>query len=130
MVPAKSELGFGRVLLMAALCGFFAAGCIRGGWVFEPNGDGQDETRYGSIWVTTLTTGASPDIDGYFAEVDEARNSPIAANGEATFSLVPTGYYSVRLVGIDPPCVTGTDQIPLYVFPDSTAAAHFEVDCP
>lgn len=130
MIRTPFEWVSGRIILVA-LVGFSLAGCIRGGYAFEPGVDDIDETRYGSIAVSVETTGTNPDPNGYLVELDESRSTPIATVGEATFTSVAQGYYSVRLADVDPPCVVlGTHPFALYVFPSTTAVAEFDVDCP
>ncbi len=119
-----------KVLCGLAACSLAVTGCIRGGWVFAPEDD-VDETRFGSIAVVVETTGAVPDADGYVVELDEVMSTPIPVTGEASFSFVAQGYYNVNLNDVDPPCyVSSTNPVALYVFPDATAVADFDVVCP
>ena len=130
MVRTLSEQVWGRVVA-AAVSGLTMAGCIRGGYAFEPFQDDIDETRYGSLAIVVETTGANPDPNGYRVELDESMSTSIPTQGEAGFNSIPTGLYSIRLEDLDPPCaVVSMHPLPFYVFPDTTVVAEFDVDCP
>lgn len=117
--------------LLAATGLFAAAACIGpGGAAFDP-GDDIDETRYGAIEVSVITTGATPDPDGYVVGLDESTELLVATNGGVTFSPVAQGYYSVRLSGVEGNCsIPGTHPASVYVFADTTQTVHFDVECP
>jgi len=127
MVPTVSEKVFRGIL-----CGLLVAGCIGpDGGALDPDGNEVDETRYGTLAVGVETTGPNPDPNGYLVMLDESMSTTIPSTGEAAFNGVATGLYSIRLEDVDPPCtVQGIHPLSLYVFPDTTVLAEFDVDCP
>jgi hypothetical protein len=116
----------------AAIVG--AAGCLGpGGMLGNDQGGGGDGDPLvvGTINVTTTTTGASPDPDGYMASLDEARVEPIGLNGAVTFSPIPIGTYGVLLSGVDGTCtIVGDNPLFVTVKADSIVTSHFDVTCP
>jgi len=80
--------------------------------------------------VTTTTTGASLDPDGYTVTVDDATSQPIATNGSVTFTGLSPGDHSVALSGVAGNCtVTSANPVMVTVFSGETATADFAVDC-
>jgi len=108
-----------------------AAGCLGPGGVLGNNDDNEDPIFVGTISVTTATTGAQPDADGYLAALDEARALQVETNGTVSFENVPVGTYGVRLDGLAGNCsVTTANPVFLTLLADSTLLTHFAVDCP
>ena len=62
--------------------------------------DGPSPAEVGSIEVTTITTGADLDADGYTLEIDGADPADVGANATVTLSEVTTGDREVRLTGV------------------------------
>jgi hypothetical protein len=108
-----------------------AAGCLGPGGVLGNDNDNEDPIFVGTISVTTATTGAQPDPDGYLAALDEARALQIETNGTVSFENIPVGTYGVRLDGVAANCVVATAN-PLFVtlLADSSIMTQFAVDCP
>jgi hypothetical protein len=116
-------LGSVAVLIGGTAC--FGQGGVLG------SDENEDVVYVGTIAVSTTTTGAMPDPDGYLALLDEGRAQPIGVNGSVTFDNVPVGTYNVRLDGYANNCVVMTPN-PAYVVlvVDSAHTTHFDVDCP
>jgi hypothetical protein len=108
------------------------AGCLGPGGVLgnDPNDD-QDPILVGTISVTTTTTGAQPDPDGYMAALDEARAQQIPTNGTVSWESIAVGTYGIRLDGVAGHCNVTTPN-PLFVtlMADSSLQTQFAVDCP
>ena len=107
-----------------------ATGCLGPGGVL---GDDQDEdlVLVGTINVSTATTGAAPDPDGYLASLDESRVQEVGTNSAVTFVNVPAGTYGVRLDGYAGNCqVSPSPPVFVTLLPDSTITSHFDVSCP
>ncbi|MGE0157958.1 MAG: hypothetical protein AB7T31_01025 [Gemmatimonadales bacterium] len=117
-------------VVLAALGAVAASGCLGPGGVL---GDDQDPDVFlvGTITVSTQTTGATIDPDGYQASLDEAHIQSIGVNGSVSFEAVPAGTYGVLLSGVDGSCVVTTAN-PAFItlLADSTVDAQFDVDCP
>jgi hypothetical protein len=109
-----------------------AAGCLGPGGVLgnDPNDD-QDPVLVGTISVTTVTTGAQPDPDGYMAALDEARAQQIPTNGTVSWENIAVGTYGIRLDGVSGNCIVDPTP-PLFVtlMADSSLQTQFAVDCP
>ena len=84
----------------------------------------------GDITVTTATSGASPDPDGYTVALDGTASMPIASNGTATFAAVATGQHSLLLSGVAPNCtVGGSNPHNVTVSAGVAASATFSIAC-
>ncbi len=84
----------------------------------------------GSIEVTTTTTGANPDPDGYAVSLDGAAQVPIAAAGTHRFEAVASGDHRVELFGIAGNCfVQGENPRTVQVAAESPATVAFAVTC-
>jgi hypothetical protein len=84
----------------------------------------------GSIQVTTTTSGSDPDPDGYTATLDgTGPATPLAANGSATFSNVPTGSHNVVLSGIAGNCAADAASKSVTVTSGATATVAFTITC-
>ncbi len=85
----------------------------------------------GSLAVTTSTSGATPDPDGYAFAVDGATPQPIADNQTITLTGVATGSHTVALSGIAANCtVSGGTSQTVNVPAGGTGTASFSVTCP
>src|SRR5439155_24510137 len=87
----------------------------------------------GSVRVTTSTTGASPDVDGYSVAVDNGTSQHIDPNNSTgvIFTDLPVGNHTAVLSDVAGNCtVTGGTSKTVNVTAGNTATASFAVDCP
>src|SRR5256884_271592 len=85
----------------------------------------------GSLAVTTSTSGATPDPDGYAYSVDGATPQPIADNQTITLTGVATGSHTVVLSGLAGNCtVSGGTSRTVTVTAGQTVTASFTISCP
>jgi len=83
----------------------------------------------GSLTVTTSTTGANLDPDGYTLTLDGTSSQPIATNGSVTVT-VPAGDHPVALSGVAANCtVSGANSRTVTVPADGTGTTTFAVTC-
>ena len=88
------------------------------------------ELERGQLNVSTHTTGTSPDPDGYWVKLEEARVLTIDANGAVTFDTLPVGNYPVLLDDIAGNCAVVGDNPATVVVVDFAPAEHpFEIVC-
>jgi hypothetical protein len=81
--------------------------------------------------VSTATTGASPDPNGYTLQIDGAAGQPIGATAALTITGLTAGDHTVRLSEIAANCrVTGPNPAQVSVFPAGTAQVAFAIECP
>ncbi|MGH3368593.1 MAG: TolB family protein, partial [Nocardioidaceae bacterium] len=81
--------------------------------------------------VSTATTGASPDPDGYTVQIDGAAGQPIGANAALTITGLTAGVHTVRLSDIAPNCrVTGPNPTEVSLVPAEAAQVAFAIECP
>ena len=64
----------------------------------------------GSLELTTVTTGANQDPDGYVFDVDEGDAQPIGINATVTVASLTAGSHAVRLSGTSTNCTVGGDN--------------------
>ena len=84
----------------------------------------------GSIRITTATSGADPDPDGYTFSVDGGAAQPIAVNANTTLPNLAAGAHSVRLAGASGNCsIAGPNPRPVAVTSGGTADAAFVISC-
>jgi len=85
----------------------------------------------GDLTVTTNTSGASPDPDGYSFAVDGGTPQPIGVSQTITVSALPAGSHTVVLSGIASNCTVsnGTSR-PVTVPAGASVTASFSVTCP
>src|SRR5437899_4554811 len=84
----------------------------------------------GTLVVSTSTTGAALDPDGYTVTVDGTLSQPVGTSGSVTFDSLVSGPHRVELAGVAENCtVIGanpqTDSVPA----GDTARAAFAVSC-
>ena len=84
----------------------------------------------GTLVVSTSTTGAALDPDGYTVTVDGTLSQPVGTSGSVTFDSLVSGPHRVELAGVAENCtVIGanpqTDPVPA----GDTARAAFAVSC-
>ena len=84
----------------------------------------------GTLTVTTATTGANLDPDGYSVSVDGGSGTSIADNGSQSFTSLSSGNHSVSLSGVAANCTVsgGTSQTANVPAGGSVTAA-FQVSC-
>jgi hypothetical protein len=84
----------------------------------------------GSIKVTTQTTGADLDPDGYQVNVDGGAPGDIGINSDQTFSGVSAGDHSVTLSGLASNCqVSGSNTQTASVVAGNTFDVPFTISC-
>ncbi len=92
-------------------------------------GDDSSGPTLGNLVVTTATTGADLDPNGYTATVDNAVSQNIGTSASVTFSNLATGDYSVELTGLEDNCfVDGTNPRTVNVGTNGGATT-FDVVC-
>jgi hypothetical protein len=85
----------------------------------------------GDLTVTTSTTGASPDPDGYTFAVDGGTPQPIGVSQTITVSALPTGSHTVVLSGIASNCTVSSGTSRTITVPaGGSVTASFSVSCP
>jgi len=85
----------------------------------------------GDLTVTTATSGASPDPDGYTFAVDGGSSQAIGINASVTVNGLTAGSHTVVLSGIAGNCtVSGGASRTVTVTAGQTVTATFTVSCP
>jgi hypothetical protein len=87
----------------------------------------------GSVRVTTSTTGASPDVDGYSVAVDNGTSQHIDPNNNTgvIFPDLAVGSHTAVLSGVAGNCtVTGGNSKTVNVSAGGTEIAAFDISCP
>jgi len=84
----------------------------------------------GTIRVSAVTTGLSPDTDGYAFAIDGGATSAIGANQSIDVPLVPGGAHTVTLSGVAANCqVGGLNPQPVTVTTGLIVQSQFSVTC-
>ncbi len=84
----------------------------------------------GSIAITTSTTGAPQDPDGYAFTIDQGDAQPIGVNGTASAVGLAAGNHAVRLQGAAANCtIGGANPRTIAVVAGETATTTFAVTC-
>jgi hypothetical protein len=84
----------------------------------------------GTLRVTTATTGAGADRDGYSFTVDDGESQPIAVNATASLANVAAGPHQVRLSGIASNCaLTGANPRSVTVTAGGSGDVGFALSC-
>ncbi len=84
----------------------------------------------GSIQVTSSTSGAPPDPDGYSISVDVGAGQALGINSNLTVSGLSVGTHSVRLSGASSNCkVAGDNPRNVAVTQGQTATTAFAITC-
>jgi Tol biopolymer transport system component len=123
---AEMRLRVPRALFLVLALAFVLGAC--GG--DEPPSGPNPNPQTGLIQVSTATTGADLDPDGYSAAMDGNSGRSIGLNGVITFTDVATGQHQVELTGLAPNCsVSGTNPVDVTVTDNATAQAAFAVTC-
>src|SRR5712691_883537 len=85
----------------------------------------------GDLTVTTSTSGASPDPDGYTFAVDGGSSQAIGINASVTVNGLTAGSHTVALSGLAANCsVSGGTSQTVTVTAGQTVTATFTVSCP
>jgi dipeptidyl aminopeptidase/acylaminoacyl peptidase len=122
MGDCRPSWSWGVLTLLLACSGGGPAGPDTGG---DPAGPDT-----GSIEVTSLTTGESPDPDGYVLTVD-GHERPISANATIVFGDLAPGDHGLAIGGLATNCTLG--GAPTRTVPVAAGAAtrvHLDVSCP
>jgi hypothetical protein len=91
---------------------------------------GSSTPTTGTLDVTTSTTGASQDPDGYTVAVDGGNSTSIADNGNQSFSNLSSGSHTVTLSGVAANCaVSGGSSQSATVPAGGSASVSFQVTC-
>lgn len=85
----------------------------------------------GTIQITTTTTGASPDPDGYTVAVDNATPQGIGVNATLSMPGVSVGPHQVNLAGLASNCrLNGANPRSISVVAAATTTVLVTIDCP
>ncbi len=85
----------------------------------------------GDLTVSTVTSGGTPDPDGYTVTLDGGPSQAIVPNGSTTFTGLTAGSHTVVLSGIANNCtVSGGTSRTVNVPAGGTGTASFSVSCP
>lgn len=104
----------------------FLAACSSG----TENGGTRSDQTVGAIAVTSVTTGKSPDSDGYTVAVDGGIPVPIAISETKIVPTIPLGRHEVTLDGVAANCsVTGPSTQTASVVGADTVTVVFGVSC-
>ena len=94
------------------------------------NGGAISDQTVGAIAVTTVTTGKSPDSDGYTVAVDGGIPVPIAISETKFVPTLPLGRHEVALDGVAANCsVSGPSTQTASVIGADTVTVVFGVSC-
>jgi Tol biopolymer transport system component len=84
----------------------------------------------GALHLSTVTTGADLDADGYSFTVDAGASQTIGANSSTTVSNLSAGQHAVRLSGVSANCtVQGDNPRTVTVVGAATAEVSFAINC-
>jgi hypothetical protein len=84
----------------------------------------------GTIRIATVTTGPSPDPNGYRFLLDGGTAQTIGVSASATLTNVAAGNHSIRINGLAPNCkVQGTNPRSVSVTSGATAEVSFAIEC-
>ncbi len=93
-------------------------------------GDGGTDVVLPSLRITTATTGAETDPDGYSVSVDEQAAQAIGLNATLTVDRLAEGQHTVELSGMAGNCaVGGENPRPANVVSGATATVAFVITC-
>jgi hypothetical protein len=88
-------------------------------------------SEYGSLVVSTSTTGEDPDPNGYLVTVDETQSQTVGINSSVTFSPLQAGSHRVQLDDVAINCtVAGDNPRTVDVPANGTSQTIFSVSCP
>lgn len=132
--PGRSPGAAIRATAAAALPALLlpALASCGGGSPAAATGPGSGPPATGAVEVTTSTSGAEPDPDGYTVEVDEAgERRTIGVEDTVVVGELEEGEHAVRLSNLAPNCAVleGGNPRSVAVPAGDTAAAAFPVGC-
>ena len=88
------------------------------------------ELTFGTLQITTSTSGVEQDADGYSVQIGTEAAQAIGATATLTSEDIPPGSYTVQLSGIAENCtVTGDNPRTVAVTAGETATAAFVITC-
>jgi len=91
---------------------------------------GSSTPTTGTLNVTTSTTGANQDPDGYTVAIDGGNSTSIADNGSQSFSNLSSGSHTVTLSGVAANCaVSGGSSQSATVPGGGSVSVAFQVTC-
>lgn len=91
--------------------------------------DPSSAPQVGALTVTTATSGADLDPDGYTVAVDGGAAQPIAINGTVTIGSLSAGSHTVALAGLASNCTTTNNPRTVSVTAGATTTSSFAVSC-
>jgi hypothetical protein len=84
----------------------------------------------GSLHITTTTTGADQDADGYTLALEGGTSQPIGTSAQTTLTNLAAGPHSIQLSGVAANCsVAGANPRPVTVEAGATAEVIFAISC-
>lgn len=86
-------------------------------------------TLVGALEVTTSTSGANPDTDGYTIVLDGGSTGPIGANASVVIEGVAEGTHNVTLAGVASNCTVTPASAAVTVAAGATAQVNISVSC-
>ena len=93
-------------------------------------GAGLTEPTTGELEISTVTTGDSPDPDGYSVSLDGAAGEAIGVAGTLLKSDLPQGDHTIALSGVDGNCVVeGSNPRTVSVIAGQTVKDTFAIAC-
>jgi Tol biopolymer transport system component len=113
---------FVRLGVAVPLVGLVVNAC-GGGDVTAPPGSS------GTLQVTTVTSGAEQDPDGYSIQIDGGAATAMGNAETRTFSDVASGDHSVQLGGMAANCAVTDNPRPVIISAGGTASITFTVSC-
>jgi len=84
----------------------------------------------GTLRITTATTGAGLDPDGFRFRIDEAQEQPVGANAIVSVAGLAAGAHTLRLLGVAANCAVGGDNLVSITVPaDGIVDVSYAVTC-
>ncbi len=84
----------------------------------------------GTLEITTTTTGAEPDLDGYTIQVDAGTARSIGSTATLPITQIPAGPHTIQLGGVAVNCsVSGSNVRSVSALGGETATVEFDVTC-
>src|SRR5215208_2136425 len=93
------------------------------------DGDNVEPSGPGAIQVSTTTTGASLDADGYGITLDGTTRATVGANATQRIDDLDPGDHEVSLSGVADNCVVSLPERTVVVRPGEATSVPFQVAC-